>query len=32
VLKLGGRLQIGDIIVQIKIPEEAIRDIDLWSG
>lgn len=32
VLKLGGRLQIGDIIVQIKIPEEAIRDIDRWSG
>ncbi len=32
VLKPGGRLQIGDIIVQIKIPEEAIRDIDLWSG
>jgi len=32
VLKPGGRLQIGDILVQRAVPEEAKRDIDLWSG
>jgi arsenite methyltransferase len=32
VLKPGGRLQIADIIVQKMVPEEAKRDIDLWSG
>jgi SAM-dependent methyltransferase len=32
VLKPGGRLQIGDIIVQQAVPEDAKRDIDLWTG
>jgi len=32
VLKPGGRIQIGDIIVHIEVPQEAKDDIDLWSG
>lgn len=32
VLKPGGCLQIADIIVQREIPDEARRDIDLWTG
>ncbi|HEU5327562.1 MAG TPA: methyltransferase domain-containing protein [Thermomicrobiales bacterium] len=32
VLKPGGRLQIGDILVQEAVPEEAKEDIDLWTG
>ncbi len=32
VLKPGGRLQIGDILVQKAVPEGAKRDIDLWTG
>jgi SAM-dependent methyltransferase len=32
VLKTGGRLQIGDIIVQKAVPESARRNIDLWAG
>ena len=32
VLKPGGRLQIGDILVQKAVPEEAKRNIDLWTG
>jgi SAM-dependent methyltransferase len=32
VLRPGGRLQIGDIIVQKPVPESAKRDIDLWKG
>ena len=32
VLKPGGRLQVGDIIVDKPVPEAAKRDIDLWSG
>lgn len=32
VLKPGGRLQIGDILVQKAIPESARRKIDLWTG
>ena len=32
VLKPGGRLQIGDIVVQKAVPESAKRDIDLWKG
>jgi arsenite methyltransferase len=32
VLKAGGRLQIGDIIVQKAVPESAKRKIDLWAG
>ena len=32
VLKPGGRLQIGDILVQKPVPESARRQIDLWTG
>ena len=32
VLKPGGRLQIGDILVQHPVPESARRQIDLWTG
>jgi arsenite methyltransferase len=32
VLKPGGRLQIGDILVQKSVPESAKRKIDLWTG
>jgi arsenite methyltransferase len=32
VLKTGGRLQIGDILVQKPVPESAKRQIDLWTG
>jgi arsenite methyltransferase len=32
VLKAGGRIQIGDIIVQKAVPDGAKRDIDLWKG
>ena len=32
VLKTGGRLQIGDILVQKVVPESAKRKIDLWTG
>lgn len=32
VLKPGGRLQIGDILVQKEVPEDAKRQIDLWTG
>lgn len=32
VLKPGGRLQIGDILVQKAVPQSAKRDIDLWKG
>jgi len=32
VLKPGGRIQIGDILVQKAVPEEAKREIDLWTG
>jgi arsenite methyltransferase len=32
VLRLGGRLQIGDILVQKAVPESAKRKIDLWTG
>ncbi|MCL5997398.1 MAG: methyltransferase domain-containing protein [Chloroflexi bacterium] len=32
VLKPGGRLQIGDILVQSPIPEDARSDISLWTG
>lgn len=31
-LKPGGRLQIGDILVQKPVPEGARRKIDLWTG
>jgi ubiquinone/menaquinone biosynthesis C-methylase UbiE len=32
ILKPGGRLQIGDILVQKAVPERAKRKIDLWTG
>ncbi len=32
VLEPGGRLQIGDILVQKAVPESAKRKIDLWTG
>ena len=32
VLKPGGRLQIGDILVTTAVPQSAKRDIDLWKG
>jgi arsenite methyltransferase len=32
VLKPGGRLQIGDILVHLEVPQDAKDDIDLWSG
>lgn len=31
-LKPEGRLQIGDILVQKKVPDSAKREIDLWTG
>lgn len=32
VLKPGGRVQIGDIIIGEVLPDDALRDIDLWTG
>ena len=32
VLKAGGRLQIGDILVQKAVPKSAKRKIELWTG
>lgn len=32
VLRPGGRLQIADILVQMEVPEEAKKQIDLWTG
>ncbi len=32
VLRPGGRIQIGDILVQKAVPDSAKRDIDLWKG
>jgi ubiquinone/menaquinone biosynthesis C-methylase UbiE len=32
VLKPGGRMQIGDIVVHKEVPQDAKDDIDLWSG
>ena len=32
VLKPGGRIQIGDILVQHPVPESARHQIDLWTG
>ena len=32
VLKPGGRLQIGDILVEKSVGDKAKRDIDLWKG
>ncbi len=32
VLRPGGRLQIGDILVEKEVPDSAKRDVDLWTG
>lgn len=32
VLKPGGRLQIGDILVAREVPQSALDDISLWTG
>jgi ubiquinone/menaquinone biosynthesis C-methylase UbiE len=32
VLKPGGRLQVGDIVVHKPVPQDAKDDIALWSG
>ena len=32
VLKPGGRMTVADICLKRPVPEEAIRDIDLWTG
>ena len=32
VVKPGGRLQIGDIMVQKEVPQDAKLEIDLWTG
>jgi SAM-dependent methyltransferase len=32
VLKPGGRLQIGDILVRKPVPQDAKEDISLWTG
>lgn len=32
VLRLGGRVQIADIVIREVLPESALRDIDLWTG
>jgi hypothetical protein len=32
VLRPGGRLQIGDILVSREVPEGAKKKVDLWTG
>lgn len=32
ILKPGGRVQIADIVIGEVLPDEALRDIDLWTG
>jgi SAM-dependent methyltransferase len=32
ILKPGGRLQVGDILVEREIPSDAMDDISLWTG
>jgi SAM-dependent methyltransferase len=32
ILKPGGRLQVGDILVEKPVPAEALEDISLWTG
>ena len=32
ILRPGGRLQVGDILVERTVPDGAKRDIDLWKG
>lgn len=31
-LRPGGRIQIADVCVEVEVPDEARRDIDLWKG
>jgi arsenite methyltransferase len=31
-LKPGGRIQIADVVVQKPLPDDAVADIDLWTG
>src|SRR5258708_4191979 len=32
VLKPGGRLHLADIALDVELPEDALRNIDLWTG
>jgi SAM-dependent methyltransferase len=32
ILKPGGRLQVGDILVERQVPADALEDISLWTG
>ena len=32
VLKPGGRVQVADIVLGVELPEDARKDIDLWTG
>src|SRR3990172_6186057 len=32
ILKPGGRLQVGDILVERSVPADAMEDISLWTG
>ena len=32
ILKPGGRLQVGDILVEREVPSSALDDISLWMG
>lgn len=32
VLRPGGRVQIADVVVQKPLPDDAVADIDLWTG
>ena len=32
VLRPGGRMTVADICLERSVPEEALRDIDLWTG
>jgi hypothetical protein len=32
VLKPGGRLQAGDILVERPLPPDALDDLSLWTG
>lgn len=31
-LRPGGRIQIADVCVEVEVPDDAKRDIDLWKG
>jgi ubiquinone/menaquinone biosynthesis C-methylase UbiE len=32
VLKPAGRLHLADIVLDMELPEDALRNIDLWTG